>query len=51
MVEEDNMTKDEFKTVMQLIRMLIEKSNSVEECLKDFDNLEIIKEIQKAGEG
>ena len=36
---EDSMTKEEFTTVMQLIRMLIESSSSVEECLKKFDDL------------
>ena len=42
---EEVMTKEEFTTVMQLIRMLIEKSNSIEDCLKDFDNLEVIKKM------
>ncbi|MBQ9504772.1 MAG: hypothetical protein IJU93_07175 [Lachnospiraceae bacterium] len=43
---EDSMTKEEFTTVMQLIRMLIESSSSVEECLKKFDDLEVIKKLK-----
>lgn len=43
---EDLMTKEEFKTVMQLVRQLIARSESIEEALKQFDELEVMKEIQ-----
>ena len=41
---EDLMTKEEFKTVMQLVRQLIAKSDSIEEALEQFDELEIMKQ-------
>ena len=43
---EDSMTKEEFTTIMQLIRMMIESSSSLEDCLEKFDNLEVIKKIK-----
>ena len=43
---EDLMTKEEFKTVMQLVRQLIARSDSIEEALQQFDELEVMKEIQ-----
>ena len=44
------MSSDVFKTVMQLVRILIETSSDKDEALKRFDQLEIIKDIDK-GEG
>ncbi len=44
------MSSDVFKTVMQLVRILIETSRDKDEALKRFDQLEIIKDIDK-GEG
>ena len=41
------MTREEFKTVMQLVRILIVTSSDKEEALKRFDQLEIIKDIDK----
>ena len=41
---EDLMTKEEFKTVMQLVRQLIARSESIDEALAQFDKLAVMKE-------
>ena len=45
-MEQDNMTKVEFKTLMEMIVMIIEGSTDKEEALKKIKSLEILKEKQ-----
>lgn len=41
------MTKDEFKTIMEMVRMIIEGSRDKEEALKKIDSLTILKGAEK----
>ena len=45
-MEQDIMTKVEFKTLMEMIVMIIEGSADKEEALKKIKSLEILKEKQ-----
>lgn len=41
------MTKDEFKTIMEMVRMIIDGSKDKEEALKKIDSLTILKDSDK----
>ena len=43
----EEMTKDEFKTIMEMVRMIIEGSKDKEEALKKIDSLTILKGSEK----
>ncbi|MBQ8970851.1 MAG: hypothetical protein IJ073_06040 [Lachnospiraceae bacterium] len=46
------MTKDEFKTIMEMVRMIIEGSKDKEEALNKIDSLTILKNSEvKEGTG
>ncbi len=40
----DEMTRDEFKTIMEMVRMIIEASKDKEEALEKINSLTILKE-------
>lgn len=39
----EDMTRDEFKTIMEMVRMIIEGSRDKEEALEKIDSLTILK--------
>ena len=41
------MTRDEFKTIMEMVRMIIEGSKDKEEALRKIDSLTILKDSGK----
>lgn len=43
----EEMTKDEFKTIMEMVRMIVEGSKDKEEALKKIDSLTILKDSKK----
>ncbi len=43
----EEMTRDEFKTIMEMVRMIIEGSKDKEEALKKIDSLTILKGSEK----
>ena len=43
----EEMTKDEFKTIMEMVRMIIEGSKDKDEALKKIDSLTILKGSEK----
>lgn len=43
----EDMTRDEFKTIMEMVRMIIEGSKDKEEALKKIDSLTILKDSGK----
>ena len=43
----EEMTKEEFKTIMEMVRMIIEGSKDKEEALEKIDSLTILKETKK----
>ena len=43
----DTMTRDEFKTIMEMVRMVIQGSADKEEALKKIDSLTILKGSDK----
>ncbi|MGO5550034.1 hypothetical protein ACTQW9_12245 [Lachnospiraceae bacterium LCP19S3_B12] len=43
----EEMTKDEFKTIMEMVRMIVEGSKDKEEALKKIDSLTILKDSEK----
>lgn len=47
MVNMEEMTREEFKTIMEMVRMIIEGSKDKEEALKKIDSLTILKENEK----
>lgn len=46
----EEMTKDEFKTIMEMVRMIVEGSKDKEEALKKIDSLTILKDTEKKAE-
>lgn len=44
----DEMTRDEFKTIMEMVRMIVESSKDKEEALQKIDSLTILKTKEKA---
>ncbi|MCH1984538.1 hypothetical protein MCG98_18450 [Ruminococcus sp. OA3] len=46
----EEMTKDEFKTIMEMVRMIVEGSKDKEEALKKIDSLTILKDAEKKAE-
>ena len=43
----EDMTRDEFKTIMEMVRMIVEGSKDKEEALKKIDSLTILKDSEK----
>ena len=43
----EDMTRDEFKTIMEMVRMIVEGSKDKEEALKKIDSLTILKDSGK----
>ncbi|MCJ7848722.1 hypothetical protein MUB35_25715 [Blautia sp. NSJ-175] len=43
----EDMTRDEFKTIMEMVRMIVEGSKDKEEALKKIDSLTILKDNEK----
>lgn len=43
----EEMTKDEFKTIMEMVRMIVDGSKDKEEALKKIDSLTILKDSEK----
>ena len=41
------MTRDEFKTIMEMVRMIIQGSKDKDEALKKIDSLTILKDSTK----
>ena len=41
------MTREEFKTIMEMVRMIIEGSKDKEEALQKIDSLTILKDTKK----
>lgn len=44
----EDMTREEFKTIMEMVRMIIEGSKDKEEALKKIDSLTILKDSKKS---
>lgn len=47
MVSMEEMTRDEFKTIMEMVRMIVEGSKDKEEALRKIDSLTILKDTEK----
>ena len=45
-----HMTREEFKTIMEMVRMIVEGSKDKEDALKKIDSLTILKGEPKKGE-
>lgn len=43
----EEMTRDEFKTIMEMVRMIVESSKDKEEALQKIDSLTILKDTKK----
>lgn len=43
----EDMTRDEFKTIMEMVRMIVEGSKDKDEALKKIDSLTILKDSEK----
>lgn len=43
----EDMTREEFKTIMEMVRMIIEGSKDKEEALEKIDSLTILKDTKK----
>ena len=44
----EDMTKEEFKTIMEMVRMIVEGSKDKEEALEKIDSLTILKDTKKS---
>ena len=44
----EDMTREEFKTIMEMVRMIIEGSKDKEEALEKIDSLTILKDTKKS---
>lgn len=42
-----DMTRDEFKTIMEMVRMIVDGSKDKEEALKKIDSLTILNDSKK----
>lgn len=42
----EDMTRDEFKTIMEMVRMIVESSKDKQEALEKIDSLTILKDKQ-----
>ena len=47
----EDMTREEFKTIMEMVRMIIEGSKDKEEALEKIDSLTILKDTKKSEQG
>jgi len=43
----EDMTREEFRTIMEMVRMIVEGSKDKEEALKKIDSLTILKDSEK----
>lgn len=43
----EDMTREEFKTIMEMVRMIIEGSKDKDEALEKIDSLTILKDTKK----
>ena len=43
----DEMTRVEFRTIMEMVRMIVDGSKDKEEALKKIDSLTILKDSEK----
>lgn len=43
----EDMTRDEFKTIMEMVRMIVAGSKDKEEALEKIDSLTILKDSEK----
>lgn len=43
----EEMTRDEFKTIMEMVRMIVESSKDKDEALQKIDSLTILKDTKK----
>lgn len=41
---DEDMTRDEFKTIMEMVRMIVESATDKKEALKKIDSLTILKD-------
>lgn len=46
----DTMTRDEFKTIMEMVVMIVEGSKDKEEALKKIESLTILKTAKEKAE-
>ena len=46
----DAMTRDEFKTILEMVRMIIQEAADKEDALKKIDSLTILKDGKKGKE-
>lgn len=46
-VNMEEMTRDEFKTIMEMVRMIVESSKDKDEALQKIDSLTILKDTKK----
>ncbi len=44
----EDMTREEFKTIMEMVRMIVEGSKDKEEALRKIDSLTILKDSKKS---
>lgn len=43
----EEMTREEFRTIMEMVRMIVDGSKDKEEALKKIDSLTILKDSEK----
>lgn len=43
----EDMTREEFRTIMEMVRMIVDGSKDKEEALKKIDSLTILKDSEK----
>lgn len=43
----EDMTREEFKTIMEMVRMIVEGSADKQEALEKIDSLTILKDTKK----
>lgn len=46
-VNMEDMTREEFKTIMEMVRMIVEGSADKQEALEKIDSLTILKDTKK----
>lgn len=44
----EDMTREEFKTIMEMVRMIVEGSKDKDEALEKIDSLTILKDTKKS---
>lgn len=46
----EEMTREEFRTIMEMVRMIVDGSKDKEDALKKIDSLTILKDTEKQKE-